>query len=517
MNQGGAGQAELRFAEDDARRMAEVLAELGHVPRAQTEVLLAPSKAEVLAALNRVGAALAEHHARGESSRFVFYYSGHARANAIHLGRDELALQELRERVLALPSELTLIVLDACQSGAISNVKGAEPAAAFSYNSVARLSTQGVAVMASSSASELSQESVSLRGSYFTHHLVVALRGAGDDDHDGMVSLSEAYRYAYDRTLSSTMRTAVGRQHVTLETSLTGQGEVPLSYPARAGAQLELPATLAADVLVEQTTAVVAELHKAPGSALRLALPAGAYTAVLREHDQLASCSLALRDGQATPLDRARCVELDDAEARAKGYFGMTRAGAPHEAWGFELGLGGGGLRQSEYTDRLRDFGFDEPIDILGSLQLELAVSRQLMEHLSAVVELRSLDHRRFERDLAPAGSDERAETFEWSSYGLGLHLRGHLDATDWLRTYAQIGGGLGYTHSKLKQRTEHDFGPELAASIGLFVMPFRHFGLGLQGSYSFAPILDNAIGDTHDSGGAYLTLIVRARTWETP
>src|SRR5262249_46033755 len=157
-------------------------------------------------------------------------------------GGDELPLTTLRERLTALPSALTIVVLDACQSGAFARVKGAEAAADFTYNSVSRLQQKGLAIMASSSAQELSQESDELRGSYFTHHLVTALRGAGDSDGDGRVSLDEAYRYAYRRTLASTARTQVGQQHVMLETDLAGQGDLPVTYPTEARAQLELPA-----------------------------------------------------------------------------------------------------------------------------------------------------------------------------------------------------------------------------------------------------------------------------------
>ena len=60
--------------------------------------------------------------------------------------------------------------------------------------------------MASSSATELSQESDQLASSYFTHHLLLALRGAGDANQDGKVSLDEAYRYTYNRTLAGTRR-----------------------------------------------------------------------------------------------------------------------------------------------------------------------------------------------------------------------------------------------------------------------------------------------------------------------
>jgi hypothetical protein len=64
------------------------------------------------------------------------------------------------------------VVLDACQSGAFSGVKGASAAGDFSISSVRDLHSSGVAVMASSTGSELSQESSELKSSYFTHHLL---------------------------------------------------------------------------------------------------------------------------------------------------------------------------------------------------------------------------------------------------------------------------------------------------------------------------------------------------------
>src|SRR5882672_8946424 len=67
-NTGGAGQGELRYAEEDAQRMAAVLRELGRFPEAHTRVLLGPDKASVLSALAAVGGELAEARARGEQA-----------------------------------------------------------------------------------------------------------------------------------------------------------------------------------------------------------------------------------------------------------------------------------------------------------------------------------------------------------------------------------------------------------------------------------------------------------------
>lgn len=519
-NAGGEGQAPLHYAQADAQRVAEVLTELGRLPKERTHVLLGVGKAQLLAQLQSLGDELRALHARGEQAQLVFYYSGHAKASALHLGAEELPLAELRERLLQLPTTLTLIVLDACQSGAFSRVKGAEPAADFSYNSVSRLQTQGVAVMASSTGSELSQESETLHGSYFTHHLVVALRGAGDRDGSGVVSLAEAYQYAYDHTLSTTARTAVGEQHVTLETALTGQGEVPITYPAEASAQLELPAELATDALVEHAGSVLAELHKVAGAPLRLALPAGVYNLLLRAGELISECPLQLQDGQVTRVLPSGCHALSPAQARAKGYLGTEPPAKPRqERWGVELNFGLGDTLHDAYTRRLQDFGFSE--QVLGGgtpLRLWLAVSRQFLPHLSAVADLRNFDNASYQRDLLSTASQDVREHFSWSSYALGLQLRAHGDLFhDHLRLYGQLGGGLGYAHSSLKGHGEDRFGPQLAATAGVFYMPWRHFGFTTQLSYAYVPVLANELGDRHDSGGVQLTMGIRYRSWGEP
>ncbi len=94
-NPGGVGQTTLHYAEADAQPMAAVLRELGKFSEARTHVLLGPDRAQLVATLAAVGDELQAARARGEQAQLVFYYSGHARADAIHLGSEELALGEL--------------------------------------------------------------------------------------------------------------------------------------------------------------------------------------------------------------------------------------------------------------------------------------------------------------------------------------------------------------------------------------------------------------------------------------
>src|SRR5262245_58315512 len=105
-NAGGPGQADLRYAEDDARRVGSLLVELGGYRGDRVDVVVHPSPDELRARIQALAAKLDADVTAGRPSRVLFYYSGHARAEALDLGRDQLALAELRQRLFQLPAKL---------------------------------------------------------------------------------------------------------------------------------------------------------------------------------------------------------------------------------------------------------------------------------------------------------------------------------------------------------------------------------------------------------------------------
>jgi hypothetical protein len=509
-NRGGPGQRDLRFAEIDARRLAEILVELGGYAPGHVTTHLAPRRAEVLAALAAARQRLAAEARRGNPTLFTFYYSGHARATALALGGEELSLAELRAELARLPATVTIAILDACQTGAISQIKGVAPAADFSFNSAQELNAAGLAIMASSTGSELSQESERLRSAYFTHHLLVGLRGAADSDHDGRITLGEAYRYAYHRTLAATAGTAVGRQHATLENDLRGKGELVLTYPARASAQLQVPAPLTAEILLQRQPGgvVVAELAKAAGERVKLALAPGRYVGLVRQGRAGYRCELRL-DAGATPelqLERCRRVSLEEAEAKSPG-LALPR-------WGVEVGAGTMWSRTDGYNHRLGDFGFSGDELLTSSLNVSLAGTLRLTRHLSVLLRFDTLEQRRYRRDI----TDLPGQTFTWSSYGLGVLLRAGLPLVRGkLTPYAQAGVGLTLGATKYRDdsgtpdKRETFVGYELAVAGGLEWMPWKHLGPFLQLGYTLAPTVKNLVGDWHDSGGPWIALGLRS------
>jgi len=508
-NPGGAGQGALRYAEADAQRVAQTLLELGGYTADAVDLVVHPSPVVLREHLDRIAGRIAAERAAGRQARLLFYYSGHARSNALDLGLDELGLGELRQRLFAIPATLTVVVLDACQSGAFSRIKGAAPAADFSFNSRQHLDATGIAVLASSSGSELSQESEQLASSFFTHHLLVGLRGAGDANHDGEVSIDEAYRYAYHQTLLATAETAVGGQHVSLEVDLKGHGEVPLSFPRAATAAIELPAALEGQTLVEdrRAHAVVAEIYKAAGAAVRVAVAPGDYQVLVRHGGRLARCEVSATTG-AVVVAPDRCTDEAISTGRAKG---ADDDGA--RALRFELTGLAGVERDDAYTRTLGAFGYS----LSNGLLEEVGVG------LGATV-LRQLERRLWLGGFASyfgsrewsMSTERQALRFSWSTIELGPLMRAaepFAVPAAALRgaVYAQLGAGLGIGgtrfHDQDGRSTDQWFlGWALSAGAGVVLEGDRGVGVTFGYQFDYAPVIENLTGDTHASGGHRLS-----------
>jgi hypothetical protein len=491
-NTGGTGQTPLRFAEDDARRVADVLGDLANVPSSHVSLLLHPTPDQVLAAVDRVAHAL-------EPSRknlVFFYYSGHARATALELG-GELPLTTLRERLGQLPATLTVVVLDACQSGAFSRIKGAEPAADFSFNSRSRLDSAGIAVMASSTASELSQESDTIGGSYFTNYFVAGLRGAGDRNGDGRVSLDESYQYAYHQTLLATAVTAVGSQHVTLEVDLKGQGEVPLTYPERARARLELPERIVGEVYVERlpAQAVLAELSKARGAPVTVALPPGEYR-VLVHHDHVIDRCAAHVAANAIALPES-CDTIPEVTVATKG---ASAGGLP--LWQIGVSFAIGKEVDDAYTQRLSDFGYAQNFD--PHTKLSAFVLRRLAPYLAVGGER--------DETFAPTwkrSTEAMPLTYSYGVTSASAVVRAAFTPGRWT-LFAQGALGVAWGHDTLTDAngvgsSSNTVGFTMGLTGGVTFWALRHVGFSTTFGYEHTPAVSDQIGDTHDAGGLYL------------
>jgi len=204
-NEGLPEDTPLLYAEHDAQRVAEVLVGLGDL-RSENVVDLRSVDAE------RVREALVDlshrvQRRRGDAEAMLFfYYSGHGDEDGLRLSGTVLPFTELTALLGEIDVDVRVLIVDACQSGELTRIKGATPAEPFEIRAEDHLDTEGMAIITSSSIGEDSQESDRLQGGIFTHHFVAGLMGAADASGDRRITLTEAYRYGYTETVRSTSR-----------------------------------------------------------------------------------------------------------------------------------------------------------------------------------------------------------------------------------------------------------------------------------------------------------------------
>lgn len=225
-NAGAKGDVELRYAEDDARKVANVLTSLGGFPSENVVVLDGKSADDARRALITVNDRI-RNGTPGDTMLLV-YYSGHATSDDLHLAGTTFALPQLESLVRGSSATIRVLILDACRSGSLTRVKGGAKGPPVAISLDDKLSGEGIVFLTASSANEDAQESDELRGSFFTHYLVSALLGAGDANGDGAVSLEEAYRSAYDAVLRASSQTLT-LQHPTFHFDVRGQGDLVLT------------------------------------------------------------------------------------------------------------------------------------------------------------------------------------------------------------------------------------------------------------------------------------------------
>jgi hypothetical protein len=194
VNQGRRDMPRLRFAERDAERFAAVLADVGQVAKERIVVLRSPGGSALRAALDRVEATARERRSAGDKVVVLFYYSGHADGLNLQLGDEAVPFSEIRGRLERSSANVRVAFVDSYKAGGLTESRGIAPAPSFDLVVTDRLDVAGAAFITSASASEVAQESAELESGYFTHYLISALRGAGDADDDGRVTLAEAYQ-----------------------------------------------------------------------------------------------------------------------------------------------------------------------------------------------------------------------------------------------------------------------------------------------------------------------------------
>jgi hypothetical protein len=337
-DRGGGDTRPLLYAKDDARKVWEILTRLGSVRAEDATLLLDGDAGRFYGALGELERRAEEARRRGEKTALIVYYSGHAKDGALRLGDTHVPLAALKSRLGQAPFDVRIGIFDSCQSGALTRTKGARKTPAFEVDTRGR-ETRGTVILTSSSSDEDSQESDQIGGSYFSHHLTSGLLGGADKSGDGRVTLSEAYAYAYDRTVADTADSTAGAQHPTFSYDLAGNGDLVLTDIVMRREGLLLPAAAPAGTyyLVDGRGLIAAEVVNAEGSARRVALSPGRYRVKRRLPDRLRVGEVEISRGQLVALVEPTLRDAPFSDDPVKG---ASREATVVARWSIGLGAG---------------------------------------------------------------------------------------------------------------------------------------------------------------------------------
>ncbi len=317
-NKGAADEVSLRYAENDASKLRDVLVDIGGFRPENVTLLTGQNSDSVRRTLIAINDRL-----RGQSGQAVLlvYYSGHADADALHLGGTELSIHDVEQLVRGSSADVRLLILDSCRSGSLTRVKGGRRAASFAIKLDEELASSGAVFLTSSSSNEDAQESEQLKGSFFTHYLISGLLGGADLNGDGRVVLSEAYRHAYNNTLRASSRTLAGTQHPTYRYNLKGKGDIVLTEPGRVGQRgwLTFPNGRSYLIMRGRKGGPVEAEVGASDKRRQLSLRPGSYFVRGRGRDHLLEGSVQVHLGQRHQVTDSELERIDYARLVRKG------------------------------------------------------------------------------------------------------------------------------------------------------------------------------------------------------
>lgn len=318
-NVGTQTEAVLRYAEEDARRMAHALTDLGGFQPKNVHLLLGASADDVRSAWDRI-----ERNVQTEHALVVFYYSGHGDEVSLHLGDTFLPLMEVNQFVKKQKSNIRIALVDACRSGALIRSKGARPGPMVELDLVDPTSATGSIVISSSSREELSQESDLLQGSFFTHYWVAGLYGQADENQDEIITLDEAYRYAYYHTVTQTMSTQFGVQNPSYDFQLSGENIVVLAKLHEGTGKVKIRTGEQEGryfVIDSRRKIVLTEIITDKRESTAIDLPPGNYQIRKREDDHLKTIDLHVRENEERVVEEKdmQTVHYDSPTRKGEG------------------------------------------------------------------------------------------------------------------------------------------------------------------------------------------------------
>ncbi len=317
-NDGGVDRVKLRYAGTDATAVAKVLEELGGVAKADVVLLLDPDRAALEEGFDAISTRIEAANSDSLRTELLVYYSGHSDEDGLLLFGKRYSYKSLRERIHAMPSDVNIAILDSCASGAFTRRKGGKRVAAFLVDESTKV--KGYAFLTSSSADEAAQESDRIGASFFTHYLVSGMRGGADANRDGLVTLNEAYQFAFGETVTRTETTSAGTQHPSYDIHLVGTGDVVMTDLRATSAALVVAKDVEGRLFIKDSDGrLVIELQKPSGRPVVLGLGPETYDVTLQRGDEFLRASVRLTRGKRTQLAIADFHTVDGEATVARG------------------------------------------------------------------------------------------------------------------------------------------------------------------------------------------------------
>ena len=317
-NDGGASRTRLRFADSDAKAMAEVLQHLGGLRGADLTLINGATRASLQAAFEQLETAIEAAKNEGARREVFIYYSGHSDETGLMLGSEHVSYAQLRQWLEATGADVRIAVLDSCASGAMLRLRGGTRRPSF-LNDVS-IDARGHAFLTASSANEAAQESDRIGAAFFTHYLVSGLRGAADNNRDGRVTLNEAYQFAYNETLGRTVQTAAGAQHPAYDIQLAGTGDLVLTDVRSTDSSLVLGHDVSGRVYVRDPgDRLLVELRKDAAHPVELGLAPGDYEVALDRDGHHFGAHVSLNRGSSARLEQAQFVATAPLRTVSRG------------------------------------------------------------------------------------------------------------------------------------------------------------------------------------------------------
>lgn len=331
-NVGLRGEAPLRHSLKDAEAVAQILRSAGSFDKDRVYFLSNPKPADVLGALREMSGRVKELKKAGSPVLALVFYSGHGGPEALHLAGTKVPKSDFLSSFRSIEANLNILVLDACRSGGFLRPKGGELVAAPVIERVDELRLNGTAILSSSARDELSVESDELGGSVFTHHFVSGLRGAADFNHDGTVTLWEAFTYTQAGTEWESLERRGRGQTPGFDFDMVGSADFGLSRVDRAGATLvfkNLPSGRL-DIYPIQGSQGRARIWLRGGDTVHFALPANRYMLALERNGKIAVHQADLSWKKKYALSASDFKTYKAEQVRMKGGFLLVEPHALH-------------------------------------------------------------------------------------------------------------------------------------------------------------------------------------------